>query len=308
VSARSRVGLREVARGWRWGARPPVPAALAADVPVPPAREFPTEWARSPAAVRARAFVQAGGLKPLVWSQVAPQVAGLDVLEGLDGPVLFVANHSSHLDTALILCALPPAWRSRTAVTAAADYFFDSWLRAVSTAFVFATVPIDRKGGASATAPGVLLSERWNLVVFPEGTRSSDGQMGRFRLGAAQLATAFDVPIVPVGIRGGFAAMPRGRSWPVPGRRTVSVRFGHAIRAGRGEDVRALTARLTREVTRILREDETTWWESLRQPAATVQKVEPVEPVGHAGQVARWRRVWEAYEPVESRRPRSPWD
>jgi 1-acyl-sn-glycerol-3-phosphate acyltransferase len=169
-------------------------------------------------------------------------------------------------------------------------------LRAVSTAFVFATVPIDRKGGASAATPGALLSEHWNLVVFPEGTRSSDGQMGRFRLGAAQLATAFDVPIVPVGIRGGFAAMPRGRSWPAPGRRTVAVRFGHPMRARGGEDVRALTARLTREVTRLLREDETTWWESLRRSPA------PAAPA------ARWRRVWEAYEPVGSSRARSPWD
>ncbi|MGZ4617349.1 MAG: lysophospholipid acyltransferase family protein [Frankiaceae bacterium] len=306
MSARSRVSLREVARGWRWGARPPLPAAVAAEAPIPAAREFPTEWARSPAVVAARAFVQGAGLKPLVWSQVAPQVSGLDVLDGLDEPVLFVANHSSHLDTALILCALPPAWRSRTAVTAAADYFFDSWLRAVSTAFVFATVPIDRKGGASAATPGVLLREHWNLVVFPEGTRSSDGQMGRFRLGAAQLATAFDVPIVPVGIRGGFAAMPRGRSWPAPGRRTVSVRFGPPMRAGPGEDVRALTARLAREVTRIRLEDETTWWESLRQslrePPAPAAPLEPV------GQVARWRRVWQAYEPVASRQPRSPWD
>jgi len=299
VSARSQVGLREVARGWRWGARPPLPASVAADIPVPSAREFPTAWARSPAAVRARALVQAAGLKPLVWSQVAPQVSGLDALDGMSGPVLFVANHSSHLDTALILCSLPPAWRSRTAVTAAADYFFDSWLRAVSTAFVFATVPIDRKGGASAATPGALLSEHWNLVVFPEGTRSSDGQMGRFRLGAAQLATAFDVPIVPVGIRGGFAAMPRGRSWPAPGRRTVAVRFGHPMRARGGEDVRALTARLTREVTRLLREDETTWWESLRRSPA---------PAAPATPVARWRRVWEAYEPVGSSRARSPWD
>jgi 1-acyl-sn-glycerol-3-phosphate acyltransferase len=246
--------------------------------------------------------VHAAGLKPLVWSQVAPQVSGLDVLEGLDGPVLFVANHSSHLDTPLILCALPPSWRSRTAVTAAADYFFDSWPRAVSTAFVFATVPIDRKGGAAATTPRVLLDERWNLVVFPEGTRSGDGQLGRFRLGAAQLAADFEVPIVPVGIRGGFAAMPRGRSWPAPGRRTVAVRFGRPLRAGGGEDVRALTARIAREVTRLLREDETTWWESLRQPPAPVEPVEQVRPVAH------WRRVWEAYEPVASRRSRSPWD
>ena len=308
VSARSRVGLREVARGWRWGARPPLPAAVAADVPDTGGARVPDRMgALTGRGGEPARSSRAAGLKPLVWSQVAPQVSGLDVLDGLDGPVLFVANHSSHLDTPLILCALPPAWRSRTAVTAAADYFFDSWLRAVSTAFVFATVPIDRKGGASAATPGVLLSEHWNLVVFPEGTRSSDGQMGRFRLGAAQLATAFDVPIVPVGIRGGFAAMPRGRSWPAPGRRTVSVRFGRADarRARRGRAGADRPAGAGGDADTARGRDDVV---GVAAAAAAPGHPHPVAPVEQVGQVARWRRVWEAYEPVASRRPRSPWD
>ena len=49
----------------------------------------------------------------LVWSQVAPQVRGHDNLVGVQGPVIFTANHSSHLDAPLILCSLPPAWRRR---------------------------------------------------------------------------------------------------------------------------------------------------------------------------------------------------
>ncbi len=79
--------------------------------PPEPPGEWSTAWARTPLAVGVRAAIQAAGLKPLVWSEVRPQVRGSDNLVGLDGPVIFTANHSSHLDAPLILCSLPPAWR-----------------------------------------------------------------------------------------------------------------------------------------------------------------------------------------------------
>jgi 1-acyl-sn-glycerol-3-phosphate acyltransferase len=53
-----------------------------------------------------------------------------------------VSNHSSHLDAPLVLCSLPDAWRERTAVGAAADYFFDVWWRASATALVFNAFPV----------------------------------------------------------------------------------------------------------------------------------------------------------------------
>src|SRR5436309_3332887 len=84
----------------------------------------------------ARAAARAAGLKPLVWSEVTPTVSGLENLVGVRGPVLFVANHASHLDAPLVLCSLPPAWRHETLVAAAADYFFDDWWRALGTALV----------------------------------------------------------------------------------------------------------------------------------------------------------------------------
>lgn len=299
MNGRGDVGLREVARAWRWGARPQVPRSAEPYRPHHAPREFPTAWARTPAGRATRAVAQAVGLKPLVWSQTAPAVEGLDVLDGLAGPVLFVANHGSHLDAPLLLCSLPPSWRSRTAVTAAADYFFQHWWRAVGTALVFATVPVERRGGAPSPTPGELLADGWNLVVFPEGTRSPDGWQHRFRLGAAQLSMTHDVPVVPVGIRGSFGAMPRGRAWPVRGRPVVGVRYGRPTRAAAGEDVRAFTRRLAGEVARLVEEDASTWWESLRRARV------PAEP---RPQPARWRRVWAATEPPAARRHRSPWE
>ena len=126
----------------------------------------------------AREVAQKGGLEPLMRSQVRRRVEGLDVLSRIEGPVIFVANHASHLDTPLILLSLPDEWRRRTAVAAAADYFFDTWWRAVGSAMVFNTFPIDRRGGTMATTPGDVLAEGWSLVIFPEGTRSKDGWVG----------------------------------------------------------------------------------------------------------------------------------
>ena len=203
--------LRTVARGWRWGRRPLLPRSAETFAPQPRQAVFPTDWSRTGPARALREVAQKGGLAPLFRSQVRTHVEGLDVLDGVDGPVIFVANHASHLDTPLILLSLPDEWRRRTAVAAAADYFFDTWWRAVGSAVLFNTFPIDRRGGVMATTPGDVLADGWSLVVFPEGTRSKDGWMGRFRSGAAWLAVEHGVPVVPVAHRGTFAAMPRGR-------------------------------------------------------------------------------------------------
>ena len=137
--------LRTMARGWRWGRRSQVPRS--AEEFVPPARTtvFRTEWARKRGGRMAREVAQKGVLDPLMSSQVRRRVEGLDVLSRIEGPVIFVANHASHLDTPLILLSLPNEWRRRTAVAAAADYFFDTWWRAVGSAMVFNTFPIDRR-------------------------------------------------------------------------------------------------------------------------------------------------------------------
>nr|MDT0665338.1 lysophospholipid acyltransferase family protein [Micromonospora sp. DSM 115978] len=208
--------------------------------------------------------------------------SGAEVFGDLDGPALIISNHQSHLDTPMLLCALPREVRERTAVTAAADYFFESTWRGLSTALAFGTVPIERRGGAPSSTPVDLLRDGWNLVIYPEGTRSQDGAMGRFRNGAAFLAINAGVPIVPAGLRGTFGAMPRGRSWPIPGKPAVSVRFGRPIRPTAGEDVRALTARLSDEVKRLVTEDATSWWSSLPRPAAEDGQAATAGPGGRA--------------------------
>ncbi|MDQ4007853.1 MAG: 1-acyl-sn-glycerol-3-phosphate acyltransferase [Actinomycetota bacterium] len=293
--------VRTVARGWRWGRRPLVPRSAEPYVPDREHTVFPTGWARGPAASAVRDLVQTVGLGPLLRVEVKPVVSGLDVLGRVRPPVVFVANHSSHLDTPLLLCTLPDAWRRRTAVAAAADYFFDTWWRATGSAMVFNTFPIERRGGAPSATPGDLLDEGWNVVVFPEGTRSPDGWTGRFRMGAAWLAVEHGVPVVPVAIRGSFAAMPRGRGWPRPGRPPVTVRYGEPVRSGDAETAREFAARVRGAVACLLDEDRSTWWEAQRRAA----RGETPDPAGPA--VARWRRVWEQTASPAVDRTRRVW-
>ncbi len=284
--------VRTVAKGWRWGRRPLVPRS--AEEFVPPSRTtvFPTDWSRRRPARYARDVVQKGALEPLMRTQVRRRVEGLDVLSRIDGPVIFAANHASHLDTPLILLSLPDEWRRRTAVAAAADYFFDTWWRAVGSAMVFNTFPIDRRGGSMATTPGEVLADGWSLVIFPEGTRSKDGWVGRFQLGAAYLACQHGVPVVPVAHRGTFAAMPRGQGWPGRGRRQLTIRFGEPLTPGQDESPRDFAPKIKNAVAALLDEDKTTWWEARRRQAANTTP----DPSGP--QIAQWRRVWEQTQPV----------
>jgi 1-acyl-sn-glycerol-3-phosphate acyltransferase len=272
--------------------------------PYVPSREsstFPTEWARGPAANTTREVIQVAGLSPLLRHVVRPAVGGLDVLDGLTGPVVFVANHTSHLDTPLILCSLPDRWRRRTAVAAAADYFFDTWWRATGSALVFNTFPIERRGGALSATPGDLLRDGWSVVIFPEGTRSPDGWPRRFKVGAAYVAAETGVPVVPVAIRGSYAAMPRGRNWPVPGRPPVTVRFGPPVRPEPGTGARELAPLIEQAVARLVDEDASSWWDAARRAArdGSTAQVPPAD--------AGWRRVWESTAPPRVRRHRRVW-
>jgi 1-acyl-sn-glycerol-3-phosphate acyltransferase len=286
--------VRRMADGWRWGRRSQVPRSAEPFVPEGRSTVFRTDWARGRAARIAREAAQKGALEPLFRSQVRTQVEGLDSLTGLEGPVIFVANHASHLDTPLILLSLPKQWRRRTAVAAAADYFFDTWWRAVGSSIMFNTFPIERRGGTMATTPGEVLADGWSLVIFPEGTRSPDGFVGRFQYGAAYLATQHGVPVVPIAHRGTFAAMPRGQGWPSPGRRRLKVRFGEPLRAGPGEKPRDFAPRIRDAVAALLDEDQSTWWEARRRVAAGTTP----DPAGPG--TAQWRRVWDQTATITS--------
>ena len=211
-------------------------------------------WARCAPARLARETILSGFLAPLMAWYVRRTVEGREVFDGLRPPVVFVANHSSHMDTPAILRSLPRPWRQRTAVAAAADYFYRKRWVAAAVSLLFSTVPISRRGGGmdkgAADHLHRLLRQRWNLLLYPEGTRSRDGSRGKLHSGAAVLAAAHDVAILPIFVSGTRDAMPPGRSWPRRitagrlSRHPICVRFGPPIRALPGEHRNETMARV----------------------------------------------------------------
>jgi 1-acyl-sn-glycerol-3-phosphate acyltransferase len=244
-----------------------------------------TGWARSAPVRAVREFVQVAAVKNVMRKELAVEVYGLDELRQLDGPALIVANHASHLDTAVLVSTLPPDRRRRTAVGVSSDYFFDSWVRRSASAIAFNAFPIEHSGELTA-APATLLARGWSVVIFPEGTRSSDGFVRPFRPGAAQLAVACQVPVVPVAILGTYAAMPRGSYWPVPGRPRVSVRYGSPLVPRPAEPVTEFGAKIAEAVKQLLAEDAASWWKVQR---GVVNVPEPP--------TASWRRIWQQSDP-----------
>jgi 1-acyl-sn-glycerol-3-phosphate acyltransferase len=208
--------------------------------------ELDVAWTRGPLARRVRELLICGVLGPLMDVYTHRRIARRERLGELTEPAIFVANHNSHMDTPVILRALPGRWRRRTAVAAATDYFYAKRRNAVAASLVFGTVPLDRNSGAGVGSAQTAhldrhISAGGSLLVFPEGTRSLDGRVGRLRSGAALLAAQHHLPIVPVYLSGTRDAMPRGRRWMVfkagrPGpRHQLEIRFGDPIVPRPGE-------------------------------------------------------------------------
>lgn len=157
------------------------------------------------------------------------QVEGLDNLT-CAGPYIFAANHASHLDTPCLLKALSLRLRLQVQVAAAADYFFTWRWKGVLVGLLLNAFPFERRGPDRATALAQaekVLSQGYSLLIFPEGTRSQDGQLQPFKWGVGKLAQAEAVKVVPTRIEGTFAALPRGSHWPH--RHAVIIRFGSPL-------------------------------------------------------------------------------
>ena len=146
------------------------------------AAQLDIPWARTSVAGVARENFMRFVLNPMMDYYTRRRTTGREKLAALKGPVILVANHASHIDTPVILSALPRRLRKRTAVAAAADYFYRNRLVAWLVSLIFNTVPIDRKGGGGLSKNGshldTLLDQGWSLLLYPEGTRSRSGGTG----------------------------------------------------------------------------------------------------------------------------------
>lgn len=137
------------------------------------------------------------------------------------GTAVYFANHSSHLDFLTIWAALPPEVRARTRPVAGRDYWEKSALRRRIAKDLFNAVLIERQRVTVASNPLepmiAALDSGSSLIVFPEGTRSTDGSVHEFKPGIHHLARARpEIPLVPVHIQNLNRILPKGDILPVP--------------------------------------------------------------------------------------------
>lgn len=183
--------------------------------------------ARSPRA-EARSIVSDVGqrlffalvLRPILMLWVGLRVRGREQLPAAD-PFILIANHSSHLDTASLLSLFPGRRLKRIRAVAAADYFERNRLVSRLTRTLFHTLPIARKDFTPETDPRTTMlaavDRGYSLILFPEGTRGSGEEIGRFKKGVAHLVERRpDVPVVPVYLHNMGRSLPKGELLPVP--------------------------------------------------------------------------------------------
>ena len=229
------------------------PAATTIDEPV----DFPS-WNRAWPVRTIRRLSHATWIVPLTNAFAYARVEGLAHLDALDEPVVFAANHQSHMDVPVIISAMPGRWRARVAPAMAKEFFkahffpanhkwhewFTNSLNYYLAAFYFNTFPLpQREAGARQTLQyiGELTGEGWSILIFPEGERSTSGAIKPFRGGIGMIGARLGVPIVPVRIEGVEQLMPVGSSFVRPGR--VRIAFGAPLRL-RGDDYAALATQV----------------------------------------------------------------
>ncbi|MCX6538684.1 MAG: AMP-binding protein [Acidobacteria bacterium] len=236
--------------------------ALVEQAPAPTdgAREsvpFPS-WNRSRVARVVRRIVLDVLVLPLTRWFARLTIEGVEHLTGVDGPVVFASNHQSHMDTAVVLAALPARWRYRVAPAMRKEFFAAHFFPAnvgrrerwASSAFYYLAAlcfngfPLpQREVGARDTLRyiGELAAAGQSVLLFPEGERAETGSIKAFRGGVGMIGSRLGLPVVPVRLDGVDRVL--HESWHMARRGPVRVRFGPQI-ALRGDDYAALARRV----------------------------------------------------------------
>ena len=189
---------------------------------------------------------------PLLRTIVSLERVGTEKLASIKAPVLFIANHTSLLDQPVFMSALPRSWRYRTATAAWEEFFFKNYRNRVGKLWkrltyeyssVAANVfPLPQSGSFRPALQymGKLADHYRNILLFPEGERTRDGQLLPLQPGLGIIVQELGIQVVPVRINGLEKVLPRGARWPKRGK--VTVTFGAAL-TFHGEEPPEIVAR-----------------------------------------------------------------
>lgn len=224
--------------------------------------DYPTKWGRGYSARFARHIIHSYLMGPYVRYLTTMEVRGVENIVG-SGPFIFVANHASNADTIILMTALPVKVRQRTVVAAAVDSFFMNAFDAFRTVLVYNAIPVDRLrvNRRSAQLALELVQDHWNLVIYPEGGRTPDGNLHEFKGGAAYLAERSRATVIPTylheaGMLKGpkYAKAPQYVNSPTQRRHHVIVAFASPMRCEEGENMRHFNVRIEHAVAALGRE------------------------------------------------------
>jgi long-chain acyl-CoA synthetase len=235
--------------------------------PAPAAEQEPIEfpaWNRRPLARLIRRLSLPTWILPLARLFAWIRVEGVEHLGAGGPPVIFAANHQSHMDTPAILWALPARWRYRVAPAMAKEFFrahffpaqhsrrqrITNSLNYYLAALFFNAFPLpQREAGTRQTLryAGELLGEGYSILIFPEGRRV-EGAIAPFQPGVGMMGARLGARVVPVRIEGLDRVLRASAKFPRPG--PVAVRFGRPLTLA-GDDY-AAEARRVEEAVRAL--------------------------------------------------------
>ena len=164
-------------------------------------------------------------LYKVLWRTVFGVVIGLRYVWAKaphpDGPVIYIANHNSHLDAMSLMTIVPSHRIHLTHSVAAQDFFGRSGFRSWSMKNLVNAVLISRTKEERDVDPiellDAMLRQGHSLILFPEGTRGVPGVMADFKRGVGHLASRHpDIPVIPVYLDGLYRNLPKGRTLIVP--------------------------------------------------------------------------------------------
>jgi long-chain acyl-CoA synthetase len=181
---------------------------------------------------------------PATLIMAKPTVVGRQRLRSASGPLLFISNHVTYIDAGLLMFAMPARYRHRLAIAMQGEFLaemrkpspeMNPFRRAIEmisywlVTGLFDVFPLPQRSGFrdSFAFAGESADRGYSVLVFPEGRRTTDGEMSPFRAGIGILAQQLKVPVVPMRINGLFPLKKEERH--VARRGEINVIIGNPV-------------------------------------------------------------------------------